>query len=269
MAAPTNLKYLSKLVNKNILVLGGTSGIGFCIAEAALEHNAHVTISGSNEQRIASTLKRLQTSYPQFTDNVSGYTADLADRDNLETNLTRMLDLATENGRRKLDHVAFSAGDALAPVGLKDATPEAALTRFNVRYLAPLILAKLLFHAGYMNISPDSSLTLTSGTMGDKPAPGWAISAGMGASVEGMMRGLAVDMKPVRVNCVSPGAIDTELFQNRGPEVAKAALENFRKETTVGRVGRPTDTAECYLVCMKDGFLTGETLRTMGGRLLT
>jgi len=88
--------------------------------------------------------------------------------------------------------------------------------------------------------------------------------AGGGALNEGISRGLAVDMAPIRVNLVAPGAIKTELFKNI-PEHVIAAYE---RETTVKRLGRPEDVAEAYLYFMKDGFVTGSIIASNGGRLL-
>lgn len=79
-----------------------------------------------------------------------------------------------------------------------------------------------------------------------------------------MTKTLAVDLAPIRVNVVSPGAIHTELLQG----VPDQAMEVFAKATTVGRIGRPEDVAEAYLYFMKDGFATGSMVESNGGRLL-
>ena len=74
-------KYTNKLHNKHVLIFGGTSGIGFCIAEACLEHGAHVTISGSNKARLDQSLSRLRNAYPDIPgSNIKGYTCDLSPR---------------------------------------------------------------------------------------------------------------------------------------------------------------------------------------------
>ena len=80
-----------------------------------------------------------------------------------------------------------------------------------------------------------------------------------------MMRGMAVDLAPIRVNIVSPGAVVTELFDG-APE---GTLERFRKATLTEQLGTPEDVAEAYLHAMKDGFMTGNVLVSDGGRILT
>ena len=159
-------------------------------------------------------------------------------------------------------HIAFTAGDAFSVTPGSEATVEYIQATGVVRFLAPLVIAKVA--PAYMSSSPDSSITLTGGSNTAKPSPGWTILAAWGGGIEGMDRGLAVDLAPVRVNVVSPGAVKTELFEGVPEEV----IEKFRKGTKTGRVGRPEDVAEAYLYCMKDGFVTGSLVSSVGGRLL-
>lgn len=94
-----------------------------------------------------------------------------------------------------------------------------------------------------------------------------SIPAAFGSAGEGLTRSLAVEMAPIRVNLIKPGAIDTELF-DRIPMPKENLLAMFAKETLVGRVGAPEDVAEAYLYCMKDRFVTGTVIGSDGGRLL-
>jgi NAD(P)-dependent dehydrogenase (short-subunit alcohol dehydrogenase family) len=80
-----------------------------------------------------------------------------------------------------------------------------------------------------------------------------------------LIRGLAVDLKPLRVNLVAPGAIKTEMW---GDKLPPQASERFKSRTLVGAVGRPEDTAEAYIYAMKDYYVTGTVLLSEGGALL-
>ena len=104
--------------------------------------------------------------------------------------------------------------------------------------------------------------------MSHKPAKGWALIAAWGSGVEGIMRGLAVDLAPVRVNMVSPGAVHTELFDDIPKERLESVLQGYRDGTLTGKVGTPEDLAEAYLYAMRDQFVTGKILGSDGGRLL-
>ncbi|KAF2498164.1 NAD(P)-binding protein [Lophium mytilinum] len=259
-------KYTTKLSEKNILILGGTSGVGFCVAEATLEHGATVFISGSNPTRLATALARLRTAYPSLSANISGATCDLSDLANVETNLTALFDKVTEHKTKKLDHIVFTAGDALKFPTIAEATPAAVLGLANVRFIGAIMVAKLV--PAYMSLVPASSFTLTGGSNTQKPFPGWAVIAGWGGATEGLARGLAVDLAPLRVNMVNLGVVRTELFDSLPAEVLEKALEGWRQQTTVKAIGRPEDVAEAYLYCMRDRFVAGATIETNGGRLL-
>ncbi|KAF3293688.1 hypothetical protein TWF132_004646, partial [Orbilia oligospora] len=59
------MKFTNKLASKNILIIGGTSGIGFAVAEASLEQDANVTIASSSPSKLQSAISRLQSAYPE------------------------------------------------------------------------------------------------------------------------------------------------------------------------------------------------------------
>lgn len=82
------------------------------------------------------------------------------------------------------------------------------------------------------------------------------------------MRGLALDLQPIRVNLVSPGAVDTELWKGMPEDAKKGMFEELAKKTPVGGVGKIEDVAESYLYLMKDRNVTGAMISTSGGHLL-
>ncbi|MBU5435324.1 elongation factor P 5-aminopentanone reductase [Pseudoflavonifractor sp. MSJ-37] len=88
------------------------------------------------------------------------------------------------------------------------------------------------------------------------------------AAVIGLTRALAKEVGPsgIRVNCVAPGVIDTEMNGNLGPE----DLEALREETPLERIGRPEDVAESvyFLSSPAAGFITGQILSPNGGILI-
>ena len=246
-------KYVGKLEGSLILIFGGTSGIGLGVAEASIEHGATVILSGSNQYKIDQTVSKLSAAYPHVpSTQVRGHVCDLSDANKLESELSALLRAATNNGSNKLDHIVFTAGDALSPIPLSEITQDSIKNAGTIRFIAPLILAK--FIPAYMKSSPDSSFTITSGVIGTKPLPGWTLVAAYGMAQEGLSRGLAVELAPVRVNCVSPGPVKTALLGGIPDEV----LEYMRQATVTKRLGRVEDVSEAYLYAMKDGFVTGD-----------
>ena len=262
MSSP-NYKFINKLQGKRILIFGATSGIGFAVTEACIEHGATVIITGSKAERLSTTIQRLQTSYGDLQSRVTAHVCDLSDEATLEANIVALLDAASAHGTHPLDHISFSAGNALAlpPIA---AVSIAQLRQLDVvRHLAPVMIAK---HAGgRVAASPDASFTITGGVNAHKPAPGWAVAAADGGRNEALVRGLAVDLAPLRANLVAPGAVDTELLQRL---LTPERREGFVQKTLGKRLGRPEDAAEAYLYLMKDGFVTGTVIHTNGGALL-
>lgn len=243
--------------------------MGFCVAEAALEYGAHVVLSSSNPAKLDRAVARLQEAYPSQTRNqpIITQTCNMSDTEALHDNLERLLQAATDGGTVKLDHVVFTAGDALRPMALSELTPSDIQKAGAVRFTAPLMLAKHL--PRYMTPSPASSLTLTGGIRSHKPAPGWAVMSAWGSAIEGLVRGLAMDLKPLRVNMVAPGAVHTELFSGFPAEHLPALLDKFRSMSTTGTVGTPEDLAMSYIYLMQDQFASGSIVESNGGAKLS
>lgn len=261
-------RYTAKLTGKRVLILGGTSGIGFGVSEAAVEHGAQVVLSSSNPSKLSHAASRLQSTYPNETakNPITFHSCDLSDSKNLENNLSSLFEDATASGKYKINHIVFTAGDALKIAPLSELNIEDIHRSGLVRYIAPCIIAKLI--PKYVELNTENSFTITGGSNTWKPGPGWAIFSGWGGAVEGLARGLAVDLKPLRVNAISPGAVNTELFSGLPKDRLEKVLEFYRSTSTTGTVGTPQDLAEAYLYVMKDHFVTGSVVESNGGRLL-
>jgi len=265
MSTQDQLKYTNKLRDSRVLIIGGSSGLGYGVAEATLEHDALVAISSSNESRIQSAVAKLKKSYPSYASNIHGLTVDLSKSDTLEQELDSILKRATETLGGKLDHVVFTAGDALAAMKLSEMTVERIHKAGTVRWLAPLLLAKYL--STYINVSPRSSYTITTGAISEKPIPDWSVIAAYNGGHHAMVRNLALDMKPVRVNGVSPGVVDTELWR-MSDEEKQGFFEHCKKNLLTGRIPTPEDVAESYLAIMKDWNMDASIVRSDGGSLV-
>ncbi|KAH8685255.1 hypothetical protein BGZ61DRAFT_495486 [Ilyonectria robusta] len=260
-------KFINKLNNQRVLVLGGSTGIGFAVAEGALEHGADVIISSSNQTKLDNAVNRLKkhmetANLPER--RVSGHTCDLSDPKLIDANILRLLDFATKDG--KIDHVVYTAGDAVKTYNLEEIVAENIPKLGMVRVTGAMILAK---HLGkYINQETSSSFTLTGGSMSWRPSPGWSVLSSIGGGVEALARGLAIDLKPVRVNCAVPGAIHTELFDTIPEDMIDAALGSMKRDTITRTVGTPEEMAEVYLYFMKSTFATGTSVVADGGRLV-
>ncbi|KAJ2893906.1 hypothetical protein MKZ38_008130 [Zalerion maritima] len=253
----STFKSLTKLQGARVLVIGGTSGIGFAVAESCLEYGATVIVAGSNQDRLDKTVSRLRTAVANnpsplilepkdLSKLVLGKTCNLKDVPNVEANIQGLLAFATDSAAHQLDHVVFTAGDHLG--------------------LRPLSeISTSFFHESDQAAS--SSYTLTGGINAWRPSPNFSVYASFGLQTEGLVHGLAVDMTPVRVNCVRPGAIVTELWDGFG-DAKEGMKEMYKKRTLTGTVGKPEECAESYLHMMKNSFATGTVVTCDGGQMI-
>ena len=239
------------LRDARVLIIGGSSGIGFSVAQQALSEGARVTIASSQQARVDNAIERLRAALPDLpTSAVSGFACDLSNPETLEANLTRLFDSAVAvYGGGPLDHIAFTAGDPLNLKPLAETSAQDLLAMGIVRFLGTLLVGKLA--PRYLAEGPRASITLTGGVNSHRVSKGWTVPAAYGSGIEGTARGLAVDLAPRRVNCVMPGI-----------------LKHYGDVSLVGTVGSPADLAEAYVFCMKCAFVTGSVLPVEGGVLV-
>jgi NAD(P)-dependent dehydrogenase (short-subunit alcohol dehydrogenase family) len=253
---PPQQKY-NKLAGKHVLVIGGSSGLGYSVAEASLESQAQVTISSSSASRIEAAVSSLQAAYPGA--KVRGIPCDPS-KPSLEQDIVNLFE---QVGR--VDHIVYTAGDTLAIIPLQEATLEKIHAAGQIRFFAPLLVAKI--GGRYLSPGPEASITLTTGSVAEQPRPNWSIAAAYASGLHGMVRNLAVDLKPVRVNLVSLGAVDTPLWRMPPAEKEKF-FEEVGARVPTGRVGAPEDVAEAYLWLMKDWNVTGTVATSDSGSKL-
>jgi NAD(P)-dependent dehydrogenase (short-subunit alcohol dehydrogenase family) len=252
---PDQQKYMNKLQGKHVLVLGGSAGIGYGVAEACLEYGAIVFISSSNNKRVQASVTKLQEAYPSKKDNIKGFACDLSG-DDVESKMVELLNKVGD-----VEHVAFTAGDKLAQMPLHDMNLENVKKAGQIRFFAPLLLAKHL-------PKTTQSYTLTSGGIAFRPAKDWSVVAGYASGLHAMTRNLALDLAPIRVNLISPGAVDTDLWQHFNEEDKRSLFKGIAESTLTRKIGHIEDVTEGYLAFMRDGNCTGTIYTTDGGHVL-
>lgn len=237
------------LDGQKVIVLGGSSGMGLATARTAALAGADVTVASRSRDRIDAALREL----PGGCD---GAVLDVRD----EAQVAGLFD-----GFDDLDHVVFTAGDAFAPRPLSSLTLSDARAVLDVRFWGAVTVIK---HA-VPRMRPEGSITLTTGTVGRRPVPGAALAAAGAGATEGLVRGLAVELAPIRVNAVRPGAFRTPLWDGVPESQREALLTRMAQRTLTGTVGDPDQVAMTHLYLMQNRYVTGTVLTVDGGLLLT
>lgn len=244
---------------QSILVLGGSSGIGAGVAKLAAAEGVLVSIASSNPTRVSNAVKAIQNSVPNA--QITGYTIDL-NTDDVESRLEKLLEEITTTTGRPLDHIITTA-IALSLKPLADTNIDFLRGSGQFGLVIPILIAKLA--PRFLNQSFTSSLTFTSGRIADRPVKGFTTQAFFAAGLAGLTRALALDLAPVRVNLVSPGATDTEMW---GSGDAREQRRAYHIQTALlGKVGSAEEVGEAYIYLLKDTNATGTTVNSSGGDL--
>src|SRR5260221_574175 len=238
----------SSLSGKKVIVLGGTSGLGFAAAKVAAAEGAIVTIVSSNQLRIDQALKELPT-------GSTGHAIDLGK----ETNIKSFFDTTGS-----FDHLVYTAAENLTLNTVSDMDLEQARRFFNLRYWGALAAVKY----GASNINQGGSICLTSGIASTRPGKGWALASSICGAMEGLVRALAVELAPIRVNSVVPGVVKTNLWNSMPPADKENLYTAVGNALLVKRVGEAGDIAQEFVYLMKQQFGTGQNIVIDGGAVL-
>ncbi|RTM07849.1 MAG: SDR family oxidoreductase [Hyphomicrobiales bacterium] len=236
---------------QKILIVGGSSGMGLALARRCLAEGAHVVIAGRGEAKLGAS--RAELGNPASLETA---VADISREDEVAALFQRI-------GR--LDHIVSTAADIEGAYRLLPEIELSAAQRVvESKFYGPLLLAK----HGAPKLSPSGSLTFVSGIAAYRPAARGSVVAAVNAALEGLVRALAVELAPIRVNAVSPGWVDTPIWEFVAGEKKGETLAAMAKRLPAGRVGRPQDIADAIRFLIGNGFTTGETLHVEGGHRL-
>jgi NAD(P)-dependent dehydrogenase (short-subunit alcohol dehydrogenase family) len=237
------------LDGQKIVVIGGSSGMGLATARAAALDGAEVTIASGRQERIDAALSELPG-------GCAGTALDVRDEAQVAAFFERI---------GELDHVTFTAGDAFTPRPLADLSLSDAHAILDVRFWGAVAIIK---HAA-PRIRPGGSIGLTTGTVGQRPVPGAALAAAGAGATEGLVRGLAVELAPVRVNAVRAGAVRTPLWDGVPAAQREALFARLAQGTLTATVGQPEQIAAANIYLMQNQYVTGTVQTVDGGLLLT
>ena len=232
------------LAGKKVVVVGGSSGIGLSTAEMAVREGAEVIIASRNAERLNAVAGNL---------GAKAIAADVTSDKSVE-------DLFRACG--PVDHFVVTAAQ-LRSGPFKTVPMEDVRATMEGKFWGAWRVARSA------DIRPGGSLTLVSGFLSIRPRPNSAIVGAANGAIESLARSLALELAPVRVNCVSPGIIDTPIRAAMPEAARRDMLAKTAASLPVGRVGVGEDIARQILALMTIGFATGSIVYIDGGALIT
>ena len=239
----------------SVLVTGGGSGIGEGIARHFCAAGARVTIGGRRAAKIAGVATSIGAACRPIVGDVTG--AD--DR-------AAMVAAAVEHGDGRLDVLVNNAGNMYRGP-LSELQEQAVLGVFHSNVIAPMMLTQAaLSHL----VAARGAVIFIGSVHSQRAFPGASPYAATKAAVETLTAVLAAELGPqgVRVSCVRPGGVFTEINQRAGlldDAAALARLEGLAPAHALGRLGTVTEIAEGVEYLARAEWTTGNILTVDGG----
>ncbi len=239
------------------MITGGNSGIGFATAQLFLEEGAEVIITGRRSEAVDEAVRALGK-------GASGIVSDAGDMKHVNQLQQKVAELTP-----KVDVLFVNAGVGLfAPFG--DTTEEVFDANLDINFKGAFFTVQKL-----LPLLPDHASVILNATILAHVGLGTsaAYSASKGA-VLSLGKTLSVELaaRSIRVNCISPGPINTPIYAKMG--MSEEALAEFAAGVQAGiplkRFGESKDVAQLALFLASDesSFITGSEISVDGGKVI-
>jgi NAD(P)-dependent dehydrogenase (short-subunit alcohol dehydrogenase family) len=245
---------MSKLAGKVAVITGGSSGIGLATAKRFIKEGAHVYITGRRQ----SELDKAKAELGSQVSIVRGDVAELADLDALYKTIAA--------DKRRVDIVVANAG--FVEFGLlATATPEHFDKTFNINARGVFFTVQKALPL----MNDGGSIVLVSSCVHLKGIPQYTVYGATKAALRSWARSWAAELKDrkIRVNCLSPGATDTPIFdgQFNTKEEAVGARKAFSAMIPMARMAEADELASAayFLASSESSYVTGADLVVDGG----
>jgi NAD(P)-dependent dehydrogenase (short-subunit alcohol dehydrogenase family) len=230
---------------KQAIVVGGTSGIGRVVAEQLSARRDAVVVTGRDPQRAEAVAA-------EIGGDTRGLALDLGKPGEIAARLERL---------ETVDAIVIAAIER----------DENSVREYNVESALRLVTLKLVgytevVHALAPRLAADASIVLFGGLAKERPYPGSTTVTTVNGAVSSLVRTLALELAPVRVNAIHPGVVgDSPAWSGKPATV----LDNLVSRTPCGRLASMDDVAHAVLFLLDNQAVNGVNLDVDGGWLLT
>jgi NAD(P)-dependent dehydrogenase (short-subunit alcohol dehydrogenase family) len=233
------------LSERHAIIVGGTSGIGRAVAERLAARGESVVITGRDAERASAVAAEIGGS-------VRGLALDLAEPKEIESRLA---------GVERVDELVIAAIER----------DENTVRDYDIERATRLATLKLVgytevVHTLASRLANDAAIVLLGGLAKERPYPGSTTVTTVNGAVSAMVRTLALELAPVRVNAIHPGVVGDSPAWSDKPG---AVLDALVSRTPCGRLASMEDVAHAVLFLLDNRSVNGVNLDVDGGLLLT
>jgi NAD(P)-dependent dehydrogenase (short-subunit alcohol dehydrogenase family) len=227
------------------VVVGGTSGIGLQVAKVFADRGEDVVITGRDQARA-------QAAAAEIGSHVRGLAVDLARPEEIAEKLADV---------GPVSHLVIVAVER----------DDNSVRNFNVARALRLVTLKLVgytevIHTLVPRFTPETSIVLFGGLAKERPYPGSTTVATVNGGVNNMIKALAVELSPIRVNAVHPGIVgDSPAWSGKPPEM----LQRIVDRTPLRRLVTTDEVVNSVMFLLDNKGINGVNLYVDGGWLLT
>jgi NAD(P)-dependent dehydrogenase (short-subunit alcohol dehydrogenase family) len=235
------------MTSRTAVIVGGTSGIGLATARLLTAQGVSTHIVGRSRER----LDAIAGTDPTLV----GHQADGGDAEQVAAMFAAI-------GQLDWLIVTLSGSDGAAPIAALDL---GMLRRaFDAKFWAHLTTIQ----ASLPHLTREGSITVIGAVTARAGMPGTAGIAAINGAVEALVRPLAVELAPIRVNAVSPGLVDTPWWSAFPDDVRAAYFAQMAAQLPSRAVATAEDVAEAVVLVATNKNITGTILEADGGARL-
>ncbi|SHQ40643.1 SDR family oxidoreductase [Mycobacteroides abscessus] len=233
--------------NRTVVLIGGGTGIGLSVARLVTAAGGDVVLGGRTPATLAVAAEELGG-------KARWHLVDTAHQASIDAFFDQI----------EVLHGLFTTAATYVTGSIAALSVEQAATPFESKFWGQYRVVK----SALPKLSSDASVVLMSGAASVRPAGSAPAYVAANAAIEGLARGLAHELAPIRVNALSPGTVDGHLWNQRPPEIRRQAFEHIAAAATLRRPVTEGEVAQAAVYLLLNSATTGSTLYTDGGYAL-